>query len=256
METTVKFGNREIARLGLGTNRLTNASDRVEFIRAAVDAGIQMIDTAHLYTGGESERAIGSALSPHSASTIVATKGGFQEASADGLRAELAQSLASLQRDRIDLYYLHRLHPGTSVEHCVEVLKEFQDQGKIDHIGLSQVDVAQIARARKVATVAAVQNHYNISEREHDDVVDYCTDQQIVFVPFFPLRGEGGGEVAEIAETHNATKKQIALAWLLRRSLMMLPIPGTLSLEHLHENLKAFEINLTDAEFEAVARRG
>jgi aryl-alcohol dehydrogenase-like predicted oxidoreductase len=132
------------------------------------------------------------------------------------------------------------------------LIKEYQDQGKVRHIGISEVDLGQIKRAREVVPIVAVQNHYNLSERKYEEVVDYCAAEGIVFVPFFPLRGDGGPALTEIAERHGATTRQITLAWLLRRSPAMLPIPGTLSLDHVKENLAALEIELTDAEFEAL----
>jgi pyridoxine 4-dehydrogenase len=134
-------------------------------------------------------------------------------------------------------------------ENCI---KDYQDQGKVRHVGISEVDIRLIERARRVVPIAAVQNQYNLSERKYEEVVDYCAGEGIVFVPFYPLRGDGGSALGEIAGRHKATRAQIALAWLLRRSPAMLPIPGTLSLEHLNENLAALRIQLTDAEFEAL----
>jgi len=132
------------------------------------------------------------------------------------------------------------------------VIKEYRDRGKIRHIGVSEVDIAQIERARRIVPIAAVQNHYNLSERKYEAVIDYCSREGIVFVPFFPLRGSGGSALAAIAARHGATAAQITLAWLLRRSPAMLPIPGTLSLDHVKENLAALKIELADAEFEAL----
>jgi pyridoxine 4-dehydrogenase len=252
---SMKLGDIDVARIGLGTNRLTKTPDNVAFIKAAVAAGVQMIDTAHLYTGGQSEETIGEALSPVPQDCIVATKGGFGgpgRGRQEVLRAELEQSLRSLKTDSIYLYYLHRVDPDTPIEESLATIKEHQDDGRVRHVGISEVDVDQIERARKVVPVAAVQNHYNLSERKYERVVDYCAAEGIVFVPFFPLRGDGGPALTQIAERHRVTPRQITLAWLLRRSPAMLPIPGTLSLDHLNQNLAALKIELTDAEFEAL----
>jgi len=251
----MRVGDIDVARIGLGTNRLTKTPDNVAFIRAAVAAGVQMIDTAHLYTGGQSEETVGEALSPVPEGCIVATKGGFGGAGRgrpEVLRAELEQSLRRLKTDSIYLYYLHRVDPETPIEESLATIKEYRDQGKIRHVGISEVEIDQIERARRVVPIAAVQNHYNISERKYDGVVDYCAGEGIVFVPFYPLRGEGGAALTEIAGRHRASKRQIMLAWLLKRSAAMLPIPGTLSLQHLKENLAALKIELTDAELQAL----
>jgi aryl-alcohol dehydrogenase-like predicted oxidoreductase len=251
----VKLADLDVARIGLGTNRLTKSRDNVALVKAAVAAGVQMIDTAHSYTGGQSEETIGEALSPMPEGVIVATKGGIGGAGRgrpEVLASEIEQSRRRLQTDSIHLYYLHRVDPQTQLEESLSAIKEYRDQGKIRHVGLSEVVIAQIERARQVVPIVAVQNQYNLSERTYDPVVDYCAAERIVFVPFFPLRGNGGGKIVEIAERHAASPKQIALAWLLRRSPAMLPIPGTLSLEHLKENLAASNIELTDTEFEAL----
>ena len=251
---SVKLGDRNVARIGLGTNQLTRTRDNVAFIGAAVAAGVQMIDTARLYAGGQSEETIGQALSPAPEGVIVATKGGFGsgEGKPEVLRKQIDQSLHSLRAESIFLYYLHRVHPGTPIEDSLAAIKAYQDRGKIRHIGISEVNVEQIERARKVAPIVAVQNHYNLAERKYDEVVDYCAAEGIVFVPFYPLRGDGGRTLAEIAKRRGATPRQITLAWLLRRSPVMLPIPGSLSLEHVRENLAAANIELTDEEFEAL----
>ena len=248
------FGELALTRIGLGTNRLTHTPENVEFVREAVAAGVDMIDTAHIYTGGESEATLGEALPAAPADRVVATKGGFSavEANPDALRAQIAESLRRLGSDRIDLYYLHRIHPEVPLEQSLAVLAEHRDAGTIGHVGVSEASVEQVERARSVVPIEAVQNHYNLTERRHEEVVDYCSQAGIMFVPYFPLRGGGPPELDEIAVRHGATPSQIALAWLLRRSPTMLPIPGTLSLAHLRENLGALEIELTDAEFEAL----
>jgi pyridoxine 4-dehydrogenase len=251
--TRLTIGETNLTRIGLGTNRLTNTPQNVEFVRGAVAAGVNMIDTAHVYTGGESEATLGESLST-APRTVVATKGGFSaaEANPDALRAQIAESLRRLRSERIGLYYLHRIHPEVPLEQSLAVLADHRDAGTIEHVGVSEVSVEQIERARAVVPIVAVQNHYNLTERRHEEVVDYCAAAGIMFVPYFPLRGGVPPELDEIAARHEATPTQIALAWLLRRSPTMLPIPGTLSLAHLRENLGALEIVLSDAEFEAL----
>lgn len=255
MKQKVKLGDAEVTRIGLGTNRLRHTRENVAFIKAAVAAGVQMIDTAHLYTGGESEETIGEALSPVPKDCIVATKGGFGGPSRgrpEVLRAEIEDSLRHLRTDTIAIYYLHRVDPETPIEQSLAAIKEYRDRGKIRLVGVSEVNIEQIERARKVVPIAAVQNRYNIAERMYDVVVDYCTEEAIVFVPFFPLRAEVRPAVRDIATSRRVTPQQVMLAWLLRRSPTMLPIPGTLSLEHLKQNLAALQLELTDAEFEAL----
>jgi aryl-alcohol dehydrogenase-like predicted oxidoreductase len=252
----MRLADAEIARIGLGTNRLTNTPTNVAFVKEAVAAGVGLIDTAHTYTGGESEETIGAALAPAPDSCVVATKGGYRAGGGrpEILHAEIEESLRRLRIDSIALYYLHRVDPETPLEESLAAIKEYRDRGKIRHVGISEVSIDEIERARQVVPIVAVQNHYNLSERKHEPVVDYCAREDIVFVPFFPLRGggDGGRALAEIAARHGATPAQITLAWLLRRSPAMLPIPGTLSLEHLKENLAALQIELSDAEFEAL----
>ena len=251
---TIRLGDREVARIGLGTNRLQHTSEHAALIRDVVGAGIQHIDTAHLYTQGASEQAIGEALAGGRDGVVVATKGGYRAGEGKGsvLREQIAQSLRSLKVDTIDLYYLHRVDPETPMEESLATIREHVDQGLIRHVGISEVGVDEIAKAREIVPIAAVQNQYNLSERRHDEVVDYCEREGIVFVPFSPLRETGGGELAAIAERHGATPSQIALAWLLRRSPVVLPIPGTLSLEHARENLGALDVELSDDEFAAL----
>jgi len=251
----VKVGDIDVARIGLGTNRLTRTKENVAFIGSAVAAGAQMIDTAHLYTGGQSEQTIGEALSPAPGGCIVATKGGFGGAGRgrpEVLRAELEQSLRQLKTATIYLYYLHRVDPDTPIEESLGAIRDYRDQGRVRHVGISNVGIEQIERARRVVPIVAVQNHYNLSERTSEAVVDYCAAEGIVFVPFFPLRGDRGTALTQIARRHGASTQQITLAWLLQRSPAMLPIPGTLSLDHLKENLAALQIELTAAEFEAL----
>jgi aryl-alcohol dehydrogenase-like predicted oxidoreductase len=255
MNGTVKLGDREISRIGLGTNRLTHTRRNADFIKAATAAGVQMIDTAHLYTGGDSEKTIGDATSGEPGDRVIATKGGHGGAGRgkpEVLRAEIEQSLRSLRTDVIELYYLHQVDPETPLEESLSEIKAHQDAGKIRLVGVSNVTIEQIERARKVLPIAAVQNRYNIAERGNDEVIDYCTQEGLVFVPFFPLRAEVTQVIREVAGRHKVTPQQVMLAWLLRRSPAMLPIPGTLSLEHLEQNLAASKVELTDAEFRSL----
>jgi len=250
MGRTVRIGDSEVTRIGLGTNRLRSSRANRSFLTDAVAVGLRFIDTAHVYTHGKSERTIGRALAPFADALVVATKGGYQAGGAGELRADLEQSLERLGVDSIHLYYLHRVHPSLPVEEAMTVLGEYRDGGRIRHIGVSAVTVEQVEAARAVVEIAAVQNAYNLGRREHDDVVDYCDREGIVFVPYYPLRDDGPPALPEIAARHDATPNQIKLAWLLRRSPLIAPIPGTLSLEHLTENLASLEIELSDDEFE------
>ena len=254
--TKLRLGDADVTRIGLGTNRLANTPANVAFVKEAVAAGVGMIDTAHSYTGGDSEQTIGAALPVEPDGSVIATKGGGGGGPGRGrpenLQAEIDDSLRRLRTDTIALYYLHRVDPETPLEESLAAIDQYRERGKIRHIGISEVSIEQIERARRVVPIAAVQNHYNLAERKHEEVVDYCERENIVFVPFFPLRGDGGPALAEIAAQHAATLVQIKLAWLLRRSPAMFPIPGTLSLEHLHENVAALQIELTDGEFEAL----
>ncbi len=254
----LSLGGVEVSRIGLGTNRLRDTDENVAFIRAAVDLGVQMIDTAHLYTGGESEKAIGRALATTAPGVVVATKGGYGSAGRgrpEVLRRELEQSLASLRVDHIALYYLHRVDPETPIEESLGAIKAYVDKGAIARVGISKVDIPLIERARTVVPIAAVQNEYNVAERAYDDVVDYCAREGIVFVPYYPLGAGLGRALRETARRHEATPRQVMLAWLLKRSPAMLPIPGTLSLAHLQENLGALSLELSDAEFREIASR-
>ncbi len=250
MEREILLGDIEVPRIGLGTNRLRPS--HVEFVREAVAVGMRFIDTAHLYSGGESEATIGAAGVV--GESVVATKGGYQagEGRPDILREQIDESLRRLRTDSIGLYYLHKVHPDTPIEESLAAIAEAREAGKIRHVGVSNVSVEQVERARQVVPVTAVQNHYSLAEREHEDVVEYCTEEGIVFVPYFPLRGVGGSDVDEIAERRGATRSQIAFAWLLKRSPVMLPIPGTLSLDHLKQNLAALDIDLSGDEFDAL----
>ncbi len=251
---TLTVAGTEVARIGLGTNRLTSRPENHAFLREAAEAGLGLIDTAHVYSNGDSERAIGEGLSPKPDGLVVATKGGYNGiASREELTGQIEQSLESLRTDVIDLYYLHRVHRETPLEESLGAIAEYQEAGKIKEIGISAVGVEQIEAAREIVPVAAVQNAYNVADRTYDEVVDYCEQNGIVFVPYYPLKGDGPPALRHVARSHDASPEQIALAWLLHRSPVMLPIPGTLSIEHLRANLAALEIELSDEEFEALA---
>lgn len=265
-------GDLRMARLGfgalriLGPNGLGPPRDRAQalaVLRRAVELGITLIDTADSYGPGTSEELIAEALHPYPAGLAIATKGGFIRPrgswTANGrpshLREALEGSLRRLRLERIDLYQLHTVDPRVPIEESVGVLAEMQTQGKIRHIGVSNVSVDELRRARAVARVVSVQNAYNIADRESDDVLDVCAREGLGFLPWRPLRMRGGGRglgdrLRTVAARHEATPGQVALAWLLRRSPVMLPIPGTGSPAHLDENVEAANLRLSDEEYE------
>lgn len=255
MAIELAVGGTGVTRVGLGTNRLTNTPRNQAFLQDALGAGVNFIDTAHLYTGGNSELTIGAALAPFPEGCVVATKGGYArgEGRPEILNAQIEESLRRLRADAIELYYLHRVDPETPLETSLAAIREYRDQGTIRHVGISEVGIEEIERARQIVPISAVQNHYSLSERRHENVVDYCAEHQILFVPYFPLRGESGPALRKIAEAHRASPSQIKLAWLLKRSPTMLPIPGTLSPEHLRDNLAALKLELTEEEYQALA---
>jgi pyridoxine 4-dehydrogenase len=222
---TARLGDRELTRIGLGTNRLTDTPENIDFLGQAVETGLDFIDTAYLYTGGASERAIGTALAPFPDDLTVATKVGYHPGSGrpETLRAELEESFERLRAETLPLVYLHRVDPDVPIEESLAVLREYRDAGRIEHVGVSDVGVDQIERARSVVPIAAVQNEYNRAERRYEDVVDFCEREGMLFVPYYPLHGPGS--------------TQDKLVWLLERSPCIVPIPGTLSLDHLKGNL-------------------
>lgn len=253
MTDPVRLGEVELTRIGLGTNRLTNTPGHRRLLEEALDAGVNLIDTAHTYARGESEQTIGAALGTVPDDVVVATKGGWNDGRPQALHAEIEESLRRLRTDTITLYYLHRVHADVPIETSLEAIREHRDRGRIRHVGVSNVGVAEIERARQVVPIDVVQDHYSRTERGHDDVVDHCAERGIVFVPYFPLRGRDGPALDRVARDHAATPAQVALAWLLKRSPTMTPIPGTTSAEHVRENLAALDLELTDAEYDALA---
>ena len=263
-------GEISVHRLGFGAMRLTGEGiwgppkDRkaaLAVLRRAVELEINFIDTADSYGPNVSEELIAEALFPYPAGLVIATKGGWNRPGPDQwthdatpahLRKAVEGSLKRLRLDRIDVYQLHIPDPVVSFEASVETLAQLRNEGKIRLIGLSNVTQEHIERARKIVPIVSVQNRYSFADREWDYVVDYCDRNGIGFIPWFPLgAGSVAGDVLErIARAHEATPMQIALAWLLRRSPIMLPIPGTSSIEHLEQNVAAASLHLSDVEYQ------
>jgi pyridoxine 4-dehydrogenase len=255
----ISMGDKTVCRIGLGTNRLTDTPQNHELLKHAVKLGINFIDTANIYQGGASEQTIGNTLAPFPKSVVIATKGGMvpgSEAnnSPEHLRKVIEESLKRLKTKCIELYHLHRVNPKTPIEETMGFLKKMQMEGKIKHLGLSEVTVEQIEKARSIIEITSVQNHYNLRERKHETVIDYCEKNNIIFIPFFPLdRGSSNSQTLdEIAKKYKSTPQQIVLAWLLKRSPVMLPIPGTLSIKHLEENFAAGKIILSEEDYQAL----
>ncbi|WP_336360645.1 aldo/keto reductase [Haladaptatus sp. ZSTT2] len=263
-------GELTVNRLGFGAMRITgdgiigepnDVANAKEVLQTAVELGVNFIDTADSYGPGTSERLIREALTPYADDLVIATKGGLLRnretdwkpcGNPDYLRNAHLASLDRLGLDAIDLYQFHRPDPDTPFEDSVETLAELKDEGVIRHVGLSNVSVEQLETARELVDIATVQNRYSIKERESEDVLSVCEDEDIGFIPWFPLGagdlGKTGEMLDEIAATHSATRYQIALAWLLQHSPVMLPIPGTSSLTHLEENVAASGITLAADE--------
>ncbi len=229
------------------------------------DLGVNFIDTADAYGPEVSENLIAESLYPYPKGMVIATKGGFtrpgpnkwvQEGHAEYLRQCVEGSLRRLKLERIDLYQLHRFDPKVPVEESLGELKKMQDEGKIRHIGISETTVADIQRAQKTVTVVSVQNKYNLTDRAYEDVVEYCEKNGIAFIPWFPLAAgeltKPGGALDRVAKSHKATMSQVAIAWLLHRSPVMLPIPGTSRVKHLEENVASAELRLSDSEWQTL----
>ena len=234
-------------------------------LRRAVELGVNFIDTADAYGPEVSENIIAEALYPYNKDLVIATKGGLTRSGPNKweplgrpeyLRQCVEMSLRRLKLERIDLYQLHRIDPKVPVEETLGVLKDFQKEGKIRHIGLSEVSTDEIARAEKTVTVVSVQNQYNLSDRQHEKVLEYCEKQNLGFIPWFPVAAgkltRPGGALDRAAQQHGVTVGQLSLAWLLFHSPVMLPIPGTSSVKHLEENVAAANVRLSAEEWKAI----
>ncbi len=264
-------GDLKVTRMGYGAMRITgpgiwgdpaDPDEARRVLRRAVDLGVDFIDTADSYGPFVSEDLIREALHPFEGVTI-ATKAGLARTGPDEwhaigrptyLRQCLEMSLRRLDVEAIDLFQLHRIDPDVPAEEQFGVLKDFVDEGKVRHVGLSQVDVEQLQAAREVVDVVSVQNLYNLSHRDDQDVLEHCEAEGIAFIPWFPIAAselaEGRGTLAEVADETGASAAQVSLAWLLQTSDVMIPIPGTSSVEHLEENVAAAEVELTDDQLE------
>jgi pyridoxine 4-dehydrogenase len=280
MDTFTIGGDLEVHRLGFGSMRITgkgiwgppdDPEEAKRLLRRVVEVGIDLIDTADSYGPEVSENLIAEALHPYPDELVIATKGGLRrtgpgqwprDARPERLKECCEASLRRLRLDRIDLYQLHAPDEKVPYEDSVGALKELQDEGKIRHVGVSNVSVDQLERAQGIVDVVSVQNRFNLTDRDSEDVLEACERAGIAFIPWFPLAtgrlAEPGGVLDQVAHAHDATPAQIALAWLLARSPVMLPIPGTSSVEHMEENLAATQIELSPAELEEIggASRG
>jgi pyridoxine 4-dehydrogenase len=274
MDTFTIGGDLEVQRLGFGAMRITgkgiwgppdDPEEAKRLLRRVVELGIDLIDTADSYGPKVSENLIAEALHPYPDGLVIATKGGLRrtgpsewpsDARPERLKECCEASLQRLMLDRIDLYQLHAPDPQVPYEDSVGALKELQDEGKIRHVGMSNVSIEELEQARGIVEVVTVQNRYNLTDRHSEDVLDACQQAGIGFIPWFPLAtgrlAEPGGPLDRIAREHDATPAQIALAWLLARSPVMLPIPGTSSIEHLEEDLAATRIELSPSELEEI----
>jgi pyridoxine 4-dehydrogenase len=263
-----------VARLGLGTMRLTgkgiwgepaDRSEAIRVVRRAVELGVNFIDTADSYGPNVSEAIIAEALYPYPQGVVVATKGGLERPGPDQwvengrpehLKSACEGSLRRLRLDRIDLYQLHRIDAKVPMESQLGALKDLQAEGKIKHIGLSEVSVRQLHDARTLVSIASVQNRYSVTDRGSEDVLEYCEQSDIVFIPWFPLAaGQLTGAdspLRRVAARKNLTPSQVALAWLLARSPVILPIPGTSKVAHVVENVAAVRVGLTEDDVNAV----
>lgn len=272
LQKTFKLGgDLEVNRLGFGAMRIVgegvwgepkDPAKAHRVLRRAVELGVDFIDTADAYGPDVSERLIAEALSPYKRGVVIATKGGLTRQGpgkwlpvgrAEYLEQQVEMSLRLLKLERLDLWQLHRIDPRTPVEESLGAMKKTQEAGKIRHIGLSEVKVPEIEQARKVVDIVSVQNKYNLGDRTHEDVLEYCTKHNIAFIPWFPVAGgelvKPGGKLDAAAKKHGVTVSQLCLAWLLHHSPVLLPIPGTSSIEHLEENIKAADVQLSDAEW-------
>jgi pyridoxine 4-dehydrogenase len=276
-QTLVLGGDLRVHRLGYGAMRLTGQpgnfgpyphwDDGLRLLRRAVELGVDFIDTAEAYGPGNNEEIIAAALHPYPADLVIATKGGIVKESPsviypDGrpqrLRQGVEGSLRRLHIDQIDLYQLHRPDPQVPFAESVGALADLRREGKIRHVGLSNVSIDQLDEARQIVPIASVQNRYSIADRSHEALLNVCDREGIAFIPYAPLDADpmrrgaplaaAGGVLEQIAQQHGVTPGQIALAWLLQRSPVLLPIPGTTSIAHLEENVAAAALTLSDAD--------
>jgi aryl-alcohol dehydrogenase-like predicted oxidoreductase len=264
-------GDLEVNRLGFGAMRIVgdgvwgepkDRENSKRVLRRAVELGVNFIDTSDAYGPDVSERLIGEALAPYQDGIVIATKGGLTRQGpakwapvgrAEYLTQQVEMSLRLLKTERIELWQLHRIDPKTPAEESLGAVAALQKQGKIRHIGLSEVKVHEIEQARKVVPIVSVQNKYNIGDRGHEDVLEYCTRENIAFIPWAPVAAgklaQAGGKLDSAAKRYKVSVSQLSLAWLLHHSPVILPIPGTGSVEHLEENINAQDITLSDAEW-------
>jgi pyridoxine 4-dehydrogenase len=273
--TKFKIGELEINRLGYGAMQLTGkgvfgeVEDRenaIKVLQEAVANGVNFIDTAEAYGPKFNESLIADALHPYKKDLLIATKGGFNRpgpnnwvpnGSPENIKENIEGSLERLKVDTIDLWQLHRIDPNVDVAKTLAPAVEAVKEGKIKYVGLSEVTIDQIKQVQDILPIVSVQNLYNLANRQWESVLDFTAEQGLAFIPWFPLASGPDkleDKIKAIAEKHQATTAQIALAWLLKRSSNILLIPGTKSVDHLKENLKAAEIELTDAEFESLAQ--
>jgi aryl-alcohol dehydrogenase-like predicted oxidoreductase len=271
-------GDLPVHRLGYGTMRLVgegawgeaaDADEAKHVLRRAVELGVTLIDTADAYGPEIAERLIGEALAPYTPGVVIATKGGITRQGpakteyvgrAGYLIQCVEMSLRRLKLERIELYQLHRIDPRTPIEESLGALKQMQEAGKIRHIGLSEVTPAEIEEAERIVPIVSVQNRYSLADRRHEQTLNYCERRGIAFLPWYPMAAgkpmradsEVAQKLAEIRATHSATIPQLMLAWLMRRSPVMLPIPGTSKVAHLEENIAAARLKLSKDEWAAV----
>ena len=263
-------GDIQVRRLGYGAMRITgdgiwgppkDHDAAIAVLRRAIELGVNFIDTADSYGPEVSEELIAEALHPYPGGLVIATKGGLtrsgpsqweRNARPEHLREACEGSLRRLRVERIDVYQLHAVDPEVPLEESVGTLSELRDEGKVGHVGVSNFDTDQLARAREIVPIVSVQNRYSIGDRVAEPALEVCERDGIAFIPWFPLASgglEAEGALSRIADAHEATPFQVALAWLLARSPVMLPIPGTSSVAHLDENVAAASLRLTEAEF-------
>ncbi len=267
-------GDLTVNRLGYGAMRITGdgiwgePNDRENakrVLKRAVELGVNFIDTADSYGPEVSEQLIGEALAPYAKGVVVATKAGLTRQGPDKwlpvgrpeyLIQQVEMSLRRLKKERIDLWQLHRIDPKVPVEESLGAIKKLQEQGKIRHVGLSEVKPHEIDQARKVIEIVSVQNQYNLGDRQHEDVLQYCEKNKLAFIPWFPVAAgklaQPGGRLDAAAKAHGATVSQLSIAWLLHHSPVILPIPGTSSVQHLEENVAAAGVHLSDIEWKEI----